>query len=129
MVPRDPSRGIELRTEQGRLGTKYAVSRDRKSIAKYGVMTTVVSPDPTKNYEEPMEFCSRHLRFIANSYTAVLAEMARASGDQSKNYSFTSARTSGTHELPFDWIYSCKLPEPGRASSTDVLRPTRSTVH
>jgi hypothetical protein len=85
MVPRDPSRGIELRTEQGRLGTKYAVSRDRKSIAKYGVMTTVISPDPTKNYEEPMEFCSRHLRFIANSYTAVLAEMARASGDQSKN--------------------------------------------
>lgn len=85
MVPRDPLRGIELRTEQGRLGTKYAVPRDRESIAKYGVMTAVVSPDPTKNYEEPMEFCSRHLRFIADSYTTVLAEMACASGDQSKN--------------------------------------------
>jgi hypothetical protein len=85
MVPRDPSRGIELRTEQGRLGTKYAVSRDKESVAKYGVMTTVLSQDPTKNYEEPMEFCSKHLRYIADSYTAVLAEMARASEGQSKN--------------------------------------------
>jgi hypothetical protein len=85
MVPRDPSRGIELRTEQGRLGTKYAVSRDKESAAKYGVMTSVLSPDPTKNYEEPMEFCSKHLRYIAHSYTAVLAEMTQASEGQLKS--------------------------------------------
>jgi hypothetical protein len=75
MIPRDPLSGVEFETIS-RSRTKYAVSRDKRSIAKYDRKTLRVSPDPNKNYEDPVHFCSKHLRFIAESYTAVLAEMA-----------------------------------------------------
>jgi hypothetical protein len=78
MIPRDPLNGVEFQTSRSRTKSKYEVSRDRASIAKYGRKRLRMVSDPNKDHENLVPFCSRHLSFIADSYKAVLAEMATA---------------------------------------------------
>lgn len=73
MVPIDPTRGVMVDDLERRKGAvRYAItSKDKESIAEYGLKKRVVSlvPEEQGGYEDILAFCDRHLRYLAAAYS------------------------------------------------------------